>query len=78
MAAVRSSAERRGAGKRIWQLPWATGHPECFEAYFTTADDLIVQLLGAAAAGELADALEPFIHPHVLVIDELGHPELRR
>ena len=44
-----------------------------FEAFFTTADHLIGQLSAAAAAGELEDALEPYIHPHVLVIDELGY-----
>lgn len=44
-----------------------------FEAYFTTADELIGNLSGAASRGELEDALEPYIHPHVLVIDELGY-----
>jgi len=45
-----------------------------FDARFTTADELIGELSRAAALDRLdADALEPYIHPHVLVIDELGY-----
>jgi len=44
-----------------------------FEARFTTADELIGALSSAAAHGELENALEPYLHPHVLVIDELGY-----
>ena len=44
-----------------------------FEARFTTADQLIGALSNAAAQGTLEEALEPFLHPHVLVIDELGY-----
>lgn len=44
-----------------------------FEARFTTADQLIGDLSSAAARGRLEEALEPFLHPHVLVIDELGY-----
>lgn len=44
-----------------------------FEAYFTTADELIGNLSSAASRGELEEALEPYIHPHVLVVDELGY-----
>ena len=44
-----------------------------FEARFTTADDLISQLSIAAAQARIEEALEPFLHPHVLVIDELGY-----
>lgn len=45
-----------------------------FEARFTTADELIGELSAAAAAqGRLEAALEPYVHPHVLVIDELGY-----
>ncbi|MEJ2204307.1 MAG: ATP-binding protein [Gemmatimonadota bacterium] len=44
-----------------------------YEARFTTADQLIGDLSNAAAQGQLEKALEPFIHPHVLVIDELGY-----
>jgi DNA replication protein DnaC len=44
-----------------------------FEARFTTADELIGELSCAAAEGRLEEALEPYVHPHVLVIDELGY-----
>ena len=44
-----------------------------FEARFTTADELIGVLSRAAAEARLDDALEPYVHPHVLVIDELGY-----
>jgi DNA replication protein DnaC len=44
-----------------------------FEAYFTTADDLIGNLSTAASRGQLKHAMEPYLHPHVLVIDELGY-----
>jgi DNA replication protein DnaC len=44
-----------------------------FEACFTSADELIGALSHAALAGRLEAALEPYVHPHVLVIDELGY-----
>jgi DNA replication protein DnaC len=44
-----------------------------FEARFTSADELIGELSQAALAGRLEQALEPYVHPHVLVIDELGY-----
>lgn len=44
-----------------------------FEAFFTSADELIGALSHAALAGRLESALEPYVHPHVLVIDELGY-----
>lgn len=44
-----------------------------FDARFTTADELIGTLSKAAAEGRLDEALEPYTHPHVLVIDELGY-----
>lgn len=44
-----------------------------FEARFTTADELIGELSHAAARDRLEGALEPYLHPHVLVIDELGY-----
>lgn len=44
-----------------------------FEARFTTADQLIAELSHAAARGRLDRALEPYLHPHILVIDELGY-----
>lgn len=44
-----------------------------FEAFFTSADELIGALSHAALTGRLEAALEPYVHPHVLVIDELGY-----
>lgn len=44
-----------------------------FEARFTTADELIGDLSKAAAQGRIEGAIEPYVHPHVLVIDELGY-----
>jgi DNA replication protein DnaC len=44
-----------------------------FEARFTTADELIGELSSAAQRGCLEEALDPYLHPHVLVIDELGY-----
>ena len=45
-----------------------------YEARFVSADTLIGRLSHAAAKGRrLEGALEPFLHPHVLVIDELGY-----
>src|SRR5690606_20586487 len=44
-----------------------------FEARFATADELIGELSAAALGGKLDKALEPYVHPHVLVIDELGY-----
>jgi DNA replication protein DnaC len=44
-----------------------------FEALFTSADELIGALSRAARDGCLEPALEPYVHPHVLVVDELGY-----
>ena len=44
-----------------------------YDARFVSADALIGRLSHAAANGRLELALEPFLHPHVLVIDELGY-----
>jgi DNA replication protein DnaC len=44
-----------------------------FEAFFTSADELIGALSHAALVGRLEAAIEPYVHPHVLVIDELGY-----
>ncbi len=43
------------------------------EARFIGADALIADLSRAAARGRLEAALDPYLHPHVLVIDELGY-----
>jgi DNA replication protein DnaC len=44
-----------------------------FDARFTNADELIGALSHAAQLATLDAALEPYVHPHVLVIDELGY-----
>jgi len=44
-----------------------------FDARFITADELIGNLSAAAQRGGLEEALEQYVHPHVLVIDELGY-----
>jgi len=44
-----------------------------FEALFVTAAELIDELSGAFRKGRLAEALERYTHPHVLVIDEVGY-----
>jgi DNA replication protein DnaC len=44
-----------------------------FEARFTTADEMIGALSTAVSDARLDEALEPYVHPHVLVLDELGY-----
>lgn len=44
-----------------------------YEARFVAADLLIGELSHAAALGTLEQALAPYLHPHVLVLDELGY-----
>lgn len=44
-----------------------------FEALFVTAAELIDELSGAFRNGQLAQALERYTRPHVLVIDEVGY-----
>lgn len=44
-----------------------------YEARFVGADALIGELSRAASKGRLDAALQPYLHPHVLVIDELGY-----
>jgi DNA replication protein DnaC len=44
-----------------------------FEARFVTAADLIDELHAAAQSGDLRDATAAYVHPHVLVIDEVGY-----
>jgi DNA replication protein DnaC len=47
-----------------------------FEARFSTAAELIEELSNAARTGQLGNALHAYIHPHVLVIDEVGYLSL--
>jgi DNA replication protein DnaC len=44
-----------------------------FDAYFTTAATLIDDLSAAFRAGALAEALPTYVHPAVLVVDEVGY-----
>lgn len=44
-----------------------------YEARFVGADSLIGELSRAATRGRLDQALDPYLHPQVLVIDELGY-----
>jgi DNA replication protein DnaC len=44
-----------------------------YEARFVGADELIGELSHAATKRRLAAALAPYLHPHVLIIDELGY-----
>lgn len=44
-----------------------------FEARFVTAAALVDDLHAAARAGNLREATAAYVHPHVLVIDEVGY-----
>src|SRR4029450_594868 len=44
-----------------------------FDAFFTTAATLIDDLSAAFRAGQLAEALQGYTHPSVLVVDEVGY-----
>jgi DNA replication protein DnaC len=44
-----------------------------FEARFVTAAELIDDLSAASAEGRLRDALAAYVHPQVLVVDEVGY-----
>jgi len=44
-----------------------------YDARFVGADALIGELSRAATKARLAAALAPYLHPHVLIIDELGY-----
>ena len=44
-----------------------------YDARFVGADALIGELSRAASKGRLEAALQPYLHPHVLIIDELGY-----
>jgi len=44
-----------------------------YDARFTSAAELIDRLAAASRQGQLAEAITPYTHPHVLVIDEVGY-----
>src|SRR6201988_4162572 len=44
-----------------------------FVTYCTTAAKLIEDLSNAGKKGQLQESLETYTHPHVLIVDEVGH-----
>lgn len=44
-----------------------------FDARFTTAAELIDELSNASRDGRMREALDGFVRPHVLVVDEVGY-----
>jgi DNA replication protein DnaC len=44
-----------------------------YEALFTLANEMLETLALAAQQGRLRKALDEYVHPHVLVIDEIGY-----
>lgn len=44
-----------------------------FDAFFTTAAELVDDLSAASRSGRFAAALATYTHPHVLVVDEVGY-----
>lgn len=44
-----------------------------FESRFVVANDFLEQLSRASEAGRLREILQEYVHPHVLVIDEVGY-----
>jgi hypothetical protein len=48
-----------------------------FAALFTTAAQLIDELSAAFREGRFVEALSTYTHPAVLVVDEVGLPDLR-
>ena len=44
-----------------------------FEALFTTAAELIDDLSAATREGRMRDALQRYVHPHLLLVDEVGY-----
>jgi DNA replication protein DnaC len=44
-----------------------------YEARFVSTDLLIEELSYAVALGTLDAATTPYLHPHVLVLDEIGY-----
>jgi len=44
-----------------------------FETLFTDADHLLERLSTASQQGRLREVLAEYLHPHVLVVDELGY-----
>jgi DNA replication protein DnaC len=63
-----------GLGKT--HLCIALGHAACVRGYtvlFTTAIDIIHTLSAAAATGSLKRAMQRYVKPRLLIVDELGY-----
>ena len=65
-----------GVGLGKTHLCIALGHTACVRGYsvlFTTAIDIIHTLSAAAATGSLKRAMQRYLKPKLLVVDELGY-----
>lgn len=65
-----------GVGLGKTHLCIALGHAACVRGYsvlFTTAIDIIHTLSAAAATGSLKRAMQRYLKPKLLVVDELGY-----
>jgi DNA replication protein DnaC len=65
-----------GVGLGKTHLCIALGHSACIRGYsvlFTTAIDIIHTLSAAAATGSLKRAMQRYVKPKLLVVDELGY-----
>lgn len=65
-----------GVGLGKTHLCIALGHAACVRGYsvlFTTAIDIIHTLSAAAATGSLKRAMQRYVKPKLLVVDELGY-----
>jgi DNA replication protein DnaC len=65
-----------GVGLGKTHLCIALGHAACVRGYtvlFTTAIDIIHTLSAAAATGSLKRAMQRYVKPRLLIVDELGY-----
>jgi DNA replication protein DnaC len=70
-----------GVGLGKTHLCIALGHAACVRGYtvlFTTAIDIIHTLSAAAATGALKRAMQRYVKPRLLIVDELGVPPNRQ
>ncbi len=49
-----------------------------YSIYFTSLDDLVLNLREAEASGRFAKKLQTYLKPSVLVVDEVGYLPLNR
>jgi DNA replication protein DnaC len=63
-----------GTGKTHLAIAFAyRALQHCYEARFVSADLLSGELSNEAALGTLDAAIAPYLHPHGLVLDEIGY-----